>query len=412
MPEIGHLIALGFAATALAVKLVALIREPSNPATRATCGILFGFGSAVAIGWEPLYLAIDEASGVPNLAKVFENGSALIAAAGFQVLFLHLGDPPKAPARVRVRLTMLAAVIGIMSVAFWLAPVDVSEPVNFSERYATLPQIGVYFLFYLAYLAIAVTDILRMSLRYARRVNRKIVRFSLRLLSIGSMLGLGYVAHKALFIITEFLGGNLPWPESAGSQLFITSCIGFIALSFTISSVGTAVVAAWRWPAQDRLYRRLYPLWLAFYSVAPEIARQPGTRLATANLPLLRPRWLYRRYIEIGDGRLEIADFLASTTAQRAFDIAYAATVVVEGQRAGEVAGEAARVLVAVELYRTTVPIEEPADDVALSPATPTHPGDIDDEMEAQAAISDRLSSETAITAAREALAMANAATS
>ncbi len=162
----------------------------------------------------------------------------------------------------------------------------------------------------------------------------KIVRFSLRLLSIGSMLGLGYVAHKALFIITEFLGGNLPWPESAGSQLFfITSCIGFIALSFTISSVGTAVVAAWRWPAQDRLYRRLYPLWLAFYSVAPEIARQPGTRLATANLPLLRPRWLYRRYIEIGDGRLEIADFLASTTAQRAFDIAYAATVVVEGQR-------------------------------------------------------------------------------
>ncbi len=104
---------------------------------------------------------------------MFENGSALIAAAGFQVLFLHLGDPPKAPARVRVRLTMLAAVIGIMSVAFWLAPVDVSEPVNFSERYATLPQIGVYFLFYLAYLAIAVTDILRMSLRYARRVNRK-----------------------------------------------------------------------------------------------------------------------------------------------------------------------------------------------------------------------------------------------
>ena len=160
---IGHVVAALVAAVALVVKLAALVRDPRDQKIWASVGICLGCGLAVTLGWAPVYSFIDQVTGVPNLAKLAEHGSALLTATAIQFLFLHLGDPERARRQFRRRLALLVVVFAVMATMFWAADFPASEPLHFAERYGDLPEVGVYMLAFLLYLAVSVADILRMS---------------------------------------------------------------------------------------------------------------------------------------------------------------------------------------------------------------------------------------------------------
>ncbi|WP_434740718.1 MAB_1171c family putative transporter [Micromonospora sp. SH-82] len=340
----GHIIAALVATVALVIRLASLRRNPRDPKAWAAAGICLGFGLAVIIGWEPVYRAIDHVSTVSNLAKILENGSALLAGFAVQALFLYLGDPERAGGRVRWRVTYLVAVLVVMVASFWAADVRVSEPADFTARYADLPEIGVYMLAYLSYLAVAVSDILRMSIRYARYTSARL-RISMRLLSVGAAFGGGYVLHKVLFIGLRLAGADPPWSEPTGSQTLITISVCLICSSLVLSSAWKATDNLITWPRRSRAFRDLHPLWFTLYQADPSIALAPPHR---PDQP--RRAWfgvrnrLYRRCVEIGDGLLALGDLdqqVIERTRRLAADQGW------EADRA-QAAGEAAAVLVAI----------------------------------------------------------------
>lgn len=325
---------------ALSLKLVQLWRDPHNPALRAICGVLGALGVSVLVGWSPCYLAIDEFTGIANLARYVMHGSALAAAASIQTLFLYLGDPDKAPRRSQWRWAALLCVLVIMAVSFSRAGFSVEAPDDFADRYADSPQLAEYMLAYLGYVGLAMIDVFRMSVRYSRKLPKSLLRFGIRLLVVGSVVGLGYVIHKLAFVVAGRLKLELPWAEGQVSKLLILSGIAFVAGGLVIPSVGSYVVDVRHWPHRYQLYRDLYPLWEAIYSVNKAVNLHPPRRRPTIRL---MNHALYRRVIEIRDGIRELSPYIdpaiTQTAAQAAADIGIAPQ---EARAIGDAAGIAA----------------------------------------------------------------------
>jgi hypothetical protein len=301
-----YLIAGAIAFLALYFKARQLWQDPRNPALRAICGVLAGLGVAVTIGWEPLYIAFDEAVGVPNLARYLEHGSALVAAASLQTLFLYLGDPERAPRRVKLRWISLAVALTVMGFAFFAGDFDIEATRDFATRYATTPQLSHYMLGFLSYVALTMTDLLRMSARYGSQLPRSLLRFGTRLLLAGSLVGLTYVVHKTAFILTALAGESLPWHEGYASQIMLLVGIALVAGGLVVPAVGSYAVDAYHWRHRYRLYRDLAPLWEGIHSIVRDVAlhpprRRPGVRLMSVAL--------YRRVIEIRDGLRQLAAY-------------------------------------------------------------------------------------------------------
>ncbi|MEH0970540.1 MAB_1171c family putative transporter [Micromonospora sp. CPCC 205546] len=357
---VGHVVAALVAAVALAVKLRALRRDPANPRILASAAICLGMGVAVTAGWAPVHSLIDRASGVPNLAKLVEHGSALLAAAAIQFLFLHLGDPGRARRLMARRLGFLAVAFAVMIAMFARAGFAESEPLHFAERYGGLPEVGVYMLAFLTCLGVTVVDILRVSAGYARYAGARL-RASMRLLSAGAAFGAGFVAHKALFICLKLAGVAPPWPEPVATQTLITMSVSLIGASFVLATVRKAADGVRAWPRRNATHRELHALWYLLYRAVPTIALHPPLR------PEVDSRWawrpgerLYRRCVEIGDG-LRALGPPDGSVAHAARERAVAAGWSRERAAA---AGEAAAILVALRRHesgRTAVREVDPA---------------------------------------------------
>ena len=371
---IGHIVAALVAALALLIKLGALLRDPRDPKIWASAGICLGCGLAVTLGWAPVHSAIDRASGVPNLAKLAEHGSALLAATAIQFLFLHLGDPQRARRQIRRRLAFLAAVLGVMTAMFWAADFPVSEPLHFAERYGDMPEVAVYMLAFLLYLAVSVVDIFRMSLGYAKYAGTRL-KVIMRLLSGGAAFGGAYVAHKALFIGLKLAGVAAPWQEPIASQTLITISVTFTCSSFMLATMWKTADSMRAWPRRSATYRQLHALWYLLYQAVPTIALHAPRRPERATGVVWGAgQRLYRRCVEIGDGLQALGqlDSCVAAMAQR--------RAVEEGwdhQRA-VAAGEAAAILSAVQrLSEGRVSLREVAPRLEPRPSTVEH-ADVD----------------------------------
>ncbi|MEV0732261.1 MAB_1171c family putative transporter [Polymorphospora sp. NPDC050346] len=359
MSDIAHPIAAAIAAGALVLKATQLWRDPRNPALRAACGVLAGLVIGMLAGWDPLYHAFNAAIGVPNIARYVQHAGALVAAAAVQSLYLHLGDPEKAPRRARWRWAILAAVLIVMAIAFERASLDVERADDFAENYATAPHFSTYMLVYLAYLALAMIDIFRMSVRYGRRLPPSLLRLGIRLLAVGSVVGLLYVVHKGLFVGLTRAGVELPWAEQPVSRVLIVAGIILVASGLITPSIGTALTNLRHWWPRYRLYRRLQPLWEAIYRVNKEISLHPLPALPT---PGQVNTALYRRVIEIRDGLRDLGPYLDPAIADAARHTAMAQGI--EEQQACIIA-DAATIASMIDYVSTTppesrTPIESP----------------------------------------------------
>jgi hypothetical protein len=323
-------------------------RRPDDP-TRTVWGVLLGLAVSMTVLTPVVYGLIGRWSGVPNLARLLGHLSMLVVAWSSLAFLRQMESPGQAdgdragragrrhsPSGLFLLGGFAAALVGL----FVLAATKVDE-IAWAARYARTPWILEYWLVYLAYLGPTFSLMAATGWRYARLVGDVTVRLGLRLVAVGAVCGVAYHVHKAFFFVAHRLG--VPYMEPVISGLF-DALLPFVA--YVLVLLGASLPAWGRragvarlldWLAMYRIYQGLRSMWLDLYRANPHIALVPPRPLP---LDLLAPydlrMRLYRRVVEIRDGRLALQPYI---------DPAVAAAARAEAARAG-MHGPAADVVV------------------------------------------------------------------
>jgi hypothetical protein len=310
-------------------KLPALRRNRHDPAPRAYWLGLVGVALTLTVLLPPVYLAVDQLAGVPNLARLLAHGLALAAGCSVQAFLLLLSYPAStAWHRIHRRGWALASTLVTMTGLFALAPVD-DETIEFTTRYADAPLMPEYWLVFLAYLGLTGVEVARLSWRYARLSDRPALRLGLRLTAVGALFGLGYIAYEGSYVAMRRLGvGAPPGDLQAVTQALLAGAAGLIVVGSTMPTWGPRIglPRLWRWFGRYRAFLRLRPLWLALYRSSPEIALVPPTPWVVEALTVRDLDFrLYRRVIEVRDGRLMLRTYLDPRVQARARTLGRAA---------------------------------------------------------------------------------------
>ncbi len=306
----------GFCALALALlllyRLPDLLRAPtaagwSVEISIASTAVAFGFATPLA------YQHFDAAIGVPNAATLVVYGCILTTAAFFQsviALWTLPGATAAGRGRVLGSLAGYAVVVAVMVLLFELGDTGGAEhPIDFDAHFAATRYVtGFLILYYLGF-ATAMSLVALMTHRYAALAGRTWLMRGLRWIWIGALFALAYCALKVVAVLGITAGA----PLAPLSSVWAPACASLGALmigaGLTMPSWGPRVSPAaqpWR---RFLAYGRLYPLWKAMYQAMPEIALDPASSSSRWAVRDLRHR-LYRRVIEIRDGRLALSRYL------------------------------------------------------------------------------------------------------
>lgn len=314
---------------AVAYKLPAFRRSPRDPAVRAYWLTLLSLALALTALLPPVYVAIDRLAGVPNLTRLLANSLALVTAWTVQAFLFYLSEPEALARRaVRRRGLTLVGTLALMAGLFIAAPVD-QEAVNFTRRYGDVPFILEYRLVFLAYLAVAAANVARLSWRYAAIADRPSLRLGLRLVAAGGLVSLAYVIHEGLYVMSRRLDVTylVSRPEIV-TLILVAVASSLMVIGSTMPAWGPhlGIPRVCRWVGHYRSLRRLYPLWRDLYRASPEIALLPPPSRLTDVLTMHDLGFrLYRRAVEIRDGRLALRPYLEPGIANTACQLCHEA---------------------------------------------------------------------------------------
>ncbi|MEQ4302037.1 MAB_1171c family putative transporter [Plantactinospora sp. B6F1] len=384
----------GVAWIAVSYKLVALARNPRNLNlwVLTLCIALPAAGFTMAV--PAVYTSVNRLFGVPNLASLLVYG-CIVGYSITALVMLMLWHMPAAEAlpRARVLAVFYGLVLVTMAVLFAFSGATVEAPSDFDDVYGPRPVGGTFLLVYVSAFAFGLGVAAWRSLQFANRVartdGRPWLRRGLRLVAVGSIIALGYCLGKGGYVVAAWLGTTLPTLSDLGT---LCACLGALVITtgFTIPSWGPSLSAAAEKVRRARTYLRLYPLWHAMYQAMPEIALDPPAS-RRADLRMLRDLdfALYRRVIEIRDGRLALAPYLAPADEPSAqADEPSAQTD--SGGRASAAAREAFRIRDALARLRAAHPDRQAAGQASTAsrtirpgaPAGPDEDADLAGDLE------------------------------
>jgi hypothetical protein len=343
-------------ATAAVFKLHALRRDARNSASRFLCLTLVALAAALAVQGSTVHAFVNELVG-GNRARLLGNALTVVAALGVQGTLAHLLRDPRAARRTMRRSTVVAvAALALMAVLFTTAPVE-GPTRDFAATYGREPLFLAYLLVYLGYLSVALSGVLSLTRRYARHTERVFLRVGLRLMGLGAMCGLLYVGYKATYFLLLLMRHRSFGVESDISTALAAAAALLVTVGATIPAWGPPLARISQRFSQWHAYRRLRPLWGDLSAVAPDIGLTP----VTSGLAKLALRdagiHLYRRVIEIYDGRMALRPYLDKAVADRARLLADDAGLVGTGRDA---VVEAARLAAGIDaMKRGTSAVEE-----------------------------------------------------
>jgi hypothetical protein len=251
------------------------------------------------------YHGAGELLGIPNIAKPLNHAGVLVAAWAAWSLLLRLTNNRAS----RRRMWWLAVVLAGMAVTFALADTRVND-VGFNSRYAAAPWVLEYWLIYLAGLVPVLVDVARLGWRCLAVSRKRAVRLRMWMTSAGAGALVVYHVHKGYSFAARRFG--MPYPEVINQVLdrYLT-LTAFLLVLLAAALPRSRTPAVRGWIHRYVTYQRLRPLWMMFYRVNPWIALTPPRPMV---LDLLDPRdldmRLYRRVVEIRDGRLAIQPYL------------------------------------------------------------------------------------------------------
>ncbi|MEU7908107.1 MAB_1171c family putative transporter [Actinoplanes sp. NPDC049118] len=285
-----------------ALKARDAIRHPERPALRALCIMLGVFGLAFIVTAPPITPWLSGVIGIPNSGRLVGNTLTLISAAALQAMMLYLAERPE-DARPRVRVRLIALALAVTGMAVTLLGSDTVERNDFLTAYADYPPIIGYQFCYLAFLSLAITDLLTLSIRYSRYAQGAL-RYGLRLVAAGAVASVAYFAYKLALLIGGWTGHRPGGDESMISAALAGTAGILVAVGATMPLWGRHAAVPWIRLRQYVSYRRLTPLWSVLNAAVPEVSLVSGQAMAGRYGRGEIGIRLYRRVIEIRDAQL------------------------------------------------------------------------------------------------------------
>lgn len=341
-----------------------------NRSLRSLCIALVAITFSLTV--QPLMPDLDRFFGVVDLARLASNSATLACGTAAQAFLLYLASTDATVRRqVHRRWIALAATVLLMVALFAITPpaTDVTDPRVESGEYYGDPFSGPFLFPYLAYLAWSLVQVVILSNRYAAIAHRPLTRFGLRLIVVGSIWGLGYIAAKLTAIMVGAVRPSAALAIDAVVVACFTISILLVLIGSTIPSWGPRIGLDrfWSWLMAILDCYRLHPLWAAISAVLPHLAllsvdKGPAGALAVAKEATLRR---VRMTIEILDGYATLRPWMSGQVFKQAHQAARAAGL--SGDKLNA-ATEAAVVAVALDAHRRRLP---PAKDARDTPALP-----------------------------------------
>lgn len=308
---------------------------------------------------------------------LFVLGLACYALSGAGLRYHDLGRQLGAPDRLltdAVTMTAIFAVLGLLFLSgqpwpeAWPRIVHRLPTLAVSVAGMTLcavsgagdPETLIYFTLYVAFLGAALIEVLALSWRQARLAWHRPPRHACLLLTCsGAAAGCAALAGQtawAMATAPHLLPPALPAARSCAGLITPPQCVFTVALpgasvllavaGAALPTLGEAGRTAWRFWRHVRMLHAIGPLWERMRSTFPQIVLpEYGTRGRLD--PAFR---LYRRIIEIGDGRAMLRPYMRP-------EVSAAATAAAErfGLRGDELRAtvEAAEIVAALRARRT-----------------------------------------------------------
>lgn len=335
-------------------------RHPSH-VRRAICVGLGAFATGITVAIPPVATAIDEVSGLPNLAKLMSHAGALTISASAENMLLYLALPPaKAAVRSRWWVWITACAFLVMTGLFAYT-LSYDEPVLLTVEYATDPVVTAYLLIFLLLGFFAYCfDITRLCWSFARICGRSWLRRGLRITAVGAAFALLYSLNKVGYLIA-YWAGYQPTGEREIAAVLVTVGALLITIGLTMPAWGPTLRVTRRWE-DFHSYRRLEPLWRDLIAALPELELDPNLRRRITALRDIDYA-LTRRVAEIRDGRLALRPYLDVGVTDLAEHFAEQAGLAADQRRA---AVEAAQLACALRRRRAGIvaTVPQPTDEL------------------------------------------------
>ncbi|MEU7061415.1 MAB_1171c family putative transporter [Streptomyces sp. NPDC046197] len=260
----------------LLVKIPDLVRHRRDPFLRAICSVLGFAGLSFFLGAPPTVGAINDVSGIRNLAAPLTYASITAVSASSLVLIVYWRGGHHVQRTARRWITGYAILLGGIAATFAIGDTPLERRTDFDTFYATTPFIREMIVLYLVghLTAAGVTTVL--SLRWAREVHGWL-RAGMVTLGIGMAFNCGYSISKLTAVVARWCGrdwsmlGTTVSPAAAGFGALLSTAGIVIPLAGHRLSV---MARSWR------TYVRLGPLERELDGVlVRQVLRNP------------RPRW-------------------------------------------------------------------------------------------------------------------------
>ncbi|BFU47389.1 MAB_1171c family putative transporter [Krasilnikovia sp. MM14-A1004] len=359
-----------------AAALVYKLRDlRTNPHDRALLALIAAFGCktvSLVLTAPTTSAALERWIDMPNICALGVHLFGGVASSTAILIALGYWSYPPERARSLARIWLGAAgAMAVTLIGLWLvAKQTVSDrPGNYLLDNMQQPIVAVYLLLYIAAFAAGLMETLRLCLRYATKAADPWLRQGLRLTAIGAAIYLVYCVHRVLGVTAVLLGTKSPTPE-----IITPLCIGvgveLLAIGLTIPSWGPRLFDLSSWLRSYRYHQALYPLWRDLYQVTPTIALDPPQSRLRDRLRVRDIHFhLYRRVIEINDGRLALRRYMDPA-------------VLAEATRAAHGVGLSGEHLTAaVEAARLDAALRTKESGVAVQDDSPQVPGEQSDDF-------------------------------
>lgn len=308
MQQLLHPVCLALAVTGFLLLLWPPRHLRRDHALAALTGV-YGFSAlSFLVSLEPVWKALDEATGRPSTGILAAFGSVVALLALQPVVLAHWALPPQeARKRTRQCLAAGAVVVAALVVLFFqLTPTGRTTPQGFTVNYVHTGAYQAYLTLYIIAYTIGETVLAVGCWKAARRTDEVWIARGLRIVGIGAVMTFGYSAVRLGYVVAVLSG--LPQPSAAAEEFAWICADGGTALCLVGFFVPTVALHAVPY-VRSRLrahrdYRSLAPLWEAVHEAVPTIALHSTRTVAGSRMRVRAITWhLYRRAVEIRDGQ-------------------------------------------------------------------------------------------------------------
>ncbi|WP_285499288.1 MAB_1171c family putative transporter [Actinokineospora sp. NBRC 105648] len=300
-----HLVVIVVVLVAFGYKCADLVRAP-RPGVWGLCVGLLALAVALVVGYQPVGVLLDRAS--PGAGWAVQHVVVFAGLLAMQVFYVSSTHAPAARPRAILGRAAVAGAGAVLLLVAWAVARAVESPDWASVRWAEQPLAAGANLVFVAGVAVVLVLSSRLTLRWARIADRPWLRRGLVVFTVGGVLSTVWAVHRIAYIVVAMTGSSLPWDQRYPelSLLALGVCTGVVGI--TLPAWAPRVVAVRQWVAHYRSYRRLEPLWLALREATPSIELRSSV-----------PWWdmeyrLYRRVIEIWDGRAALRGYLGAAS--------------------------------------------------------------------------------------------------